>query len=223
MTDLPHSYLIAGDRIILPSLDRDNLEDFAVQRRRRKSYHRAVSMNDEVFITGSINAITLSDRVRRAGIIPYTISDSGHIVFAFGIDVSGDYSDAGGGFSKKYDKLPILAAVREFTEEFLGIVDVTVADLASEPCIVYDNVAIFFAYYSPEKLFSLPARFFKHLSEYNSQTKKSSEMSGIKLIFENDIFNVLESGNIYCVISQLLHRNLKHVISILRENSIYKF
>ncbi|CAK7994862.1 Hypothetical protein POVR1_LOCUS380 [uncultured virus] len=231
MVDLPHNFLIAGNEIILPTdLRSDHLNHlgaFMTQRKRRKcqpinSHQASREVEDDVLITGSINAMTLSKHVRRAGIIPYTVLDSGDVVFAFGIDQSGDYSDWGGGFSRRYDKLPILCATREFTEEILGIIDINVAELATEPCIVADHVCIFFAYLSVEKLFGLTSKFPKRVAEHNLYAKKKSEMVGVRLIFERDIFEEIDRGNIYCVISGALTRHLKNVIKIIHETSIYK-
>ena len=228
MTDLPHSFLIAGDEIILPPLlyATNSVDDeFVTQKKRRKckaDILNDLTSSDEVLITRSINARCLARSVRRAGIIPYTISDSGDVIFALGIDQSGDYSDGGGGFSRKYDKLPIICATRELGEEFLGILDVTIANLANEPCIVADHIVVYFAYLSPERLFSLPSRFPKRLIEHNSHSKKKSEMIGIRLIFDRDIFDDLNQGNIYSVISGALSRNIDKVISIIKGNSIYK-
>ena len=58
---------------------------------------------------------------KRAGVIPYFRLD-GELFFLLGIDfTSGDYADFGGGVGGSRFENPIEGAVREFTEESLGI------------------------------------------------------------------------------------------------------
>lgn len=216
----PHSFLITGSKIHVPIRVEPEHEQFQEQRRRKRR-KSGPHFTKELFRLSSNNNKMLSTQIRRAGIIPYTLTMSGDIIFCFGIDrKSGDYSDFGGGYSNRRDGLPVIRAVQELKEESLDIIHVRVKDLADEPCILQDRIMTTFAYLNPKTFFEIPSKFEDALLDVTNED--SVEMMGIKLIFESKINDEIQEARFYTVLSKLLETHLDDAISMIKENAVYR-
>lgn len=216
----PRNFLLTADSIIIQT-PTDDEGEFVHQKRKHIKRAPTNITNPELFRLSSVNGLSLTKKVQRAGIIPYTVVENGDVVFGFGIDArSGDYSDWGGGFSRRCDILPLMCAIREFHEEILGIASIKIRDLKYEPCIVKDGVMILFVYFDPTTLFSMPSEF-KRCHTLQSQYSKL-EMSGMKLIFGSKVMDEINLGRIYCVISKPLISHLSGVIQMIQQNGLHR-
>jgi len=102
---------------------------------KKKSPH--TSLHTYYSIVNHLNWSKL--RPARAGVIPYIIKDS-KVLFAFGLDAQfRELTDFGGGVSYKRDKTAVVGALREFSEESLGVFrDLEPKDV--ENCFVMYNI-----------------------------------------------------------------------------------
>jgi ADP-ribose pyrophosphatase YjhB (NUDIX family) len=113
----------------------------------------------------------------RAGVIPYTVTETGLMLFLLGQDnLSRDISDWGG--SIETGETPEEAASRELKEESLGIIDIPIEELKRSYNIHDpDNQnTIFFVYIPCHLALTFPSKFMKI-----KKTKSRVEMHRVKL------------------------------------------
>lgn len=125
----------------------------------------------------------------RAGVIPYTVTETGLMLFVLGQDnLSRDISDWGG--SIESGETPEEAASRELSEESLGIIDIPIEELKRSYSIHDpDNKnTIFFVYIPCHLALAFPGKFTKA-----KKNKSRVEMHRVKLYLLWNIQTLLES------------------------------
>lgn len=150
----------------------------------------------------------LLDNVVRAGVIPYSI-DNGIIHYCIGVDWnSGDYTDFGGGFSKKRDKIPQIAALRELKEESLGVFMFHPSYISNAQCILNDKMLIVFAYVTPNIIDSSIERFETRVTNYINTHVAPPEIRNIEWMTIETLQESIESGKVYEPVANLLKGNV---------------
>jgi len=127
-------------------------------------------------------------RRSRAGVIPYTVTPTGILLFILGEDTaSRDISDWGG--SVEEGETIEEAAVRELNEETLGLIKMTVQELRRS-YYVYDETndnTIYFPYLDYRTVHYLPYDFHQ-----KKKTVGKTEMNRVKLYLLNNIILLLD-------------------------------
>ena len=136
---------------------------------------------------------------RRSGIIPYTYSPTGEVLFCFGIDRrTGDYSDWGGSIECREDK--VNAAIRELKEEMRGILMLSYNHVATSTYIKSErDRLISFLVNIPYQVFmSLPAKFAASIRH------NDNEMRGMKIMTLQQLARCIWDGKFYRIVERAM-------------------
>jgi hypothetical protein len=83
----------------------------------------------------------------RGGVILYTITEDGKLLFGFGLDKNyEELTDFSGGISYKRDSNALIGALRELREETLGIYNVSVEDVQNAIALYDKHHLVLFLY-----------------------------------------------------------------------------
>jgi len=128
--------------------------------------------------------------IKRSGVIPYSVTPYGKIIFCFGLDRSGDISDWGGRIED--GETPILAAIRELKEESLGYFCLEEVELERSINIIdtTQSCSIYFVLVSYEEMINFPSQY-QELKRKTMKITASIEMLSVKLLFYYSIEDVI--------------------------------
>ena len=165
----------------------------------------------------------LQARYKRSGVILYSITPSGEPIYGFGLDTqSGDISDWGG--TVEYNETIFAAAARELCEESYKCIKINPSDIASCDWIhsTKHNAVSFLVYISYKQLMELV------ISIQEAMGDKKAEMSGVKLLFYEQIIECITNHKFYNVVerefeeSEEKFKNFDKSIRLNACNALYK-
>lgn len=161
------------------------------------------------YSTLSGSSVELNNFSGRCGVVPYTITNTGRIAFAFGIDrKTGDITDWGG--SKLFGESIHDAARRELKEESDGILDV---QKSIKDCLVgyQPNAITFFVNFPNETLIErLPKAFM--------ESGGSDEMKSVHVMSLDCMCKCIEAGRFYTLVSDVLLTCIPYLQKMELEN-----
>lgn len=174
--------------------------------------------NSNIRLNKYLDHAEIKKEIIRAGCLPYLISNSPSkkIYFLFAVDhKSGDLTDFGGGFSLKYDMLPLIAAARELHEESLGLFQINLKDMENFYSLYDKNTLITFIEVgkSPDK-FGVLRDGFRELFRRKFAEGVDIEISDIVLVSEDEIMD--KSHLIYNKVAKLLLPSVKDICEMIR-------
>ncbi|SHO33117.1 Hypothetical protein BQ3484_49 [Cedratvirus A11] len=156
----------------------------------------------------------------RAGVIVYTLytpcslekNPKNKLLFCMGVDrKTSEITDFGGGVSYKKDKTTAAGALREFTEESLGVFGKFYPSSLDNCVVVYNNnMAIFFLplVCSPEDI--------THTFSERYRKERSNEVSSLAWMDKKGFLRCLFAEKIFYVrVSKLLQPVIKEVLEML--------
>jgi hypothetical protein len=134
----------------------------------------------------TLGSYLIEHTTTRAGIIPYTIADSKIYFWLAKHRQTGEYGDFGGGV-RKYET-PLVAAIREFTEESKNIFDIklTANDLVNKIIMVDHSMTIVF-YPLPSLNIGLKEEFFR-------KSAAKDEISELKWLDEDALLRLIRGS-----------------------------
>jgi len=181
---------------------------------------RSLSLPEKVVPLSSLPNDWLTANIKRAGAVPYTVVEGGDIMFCMGVDnLSGDYTDFGGGFSLKKDMFVQKCVVRELEEESLGVFKFPVSHILNNLCVYNDGVLITFIYIPPTDIETSVIHFERELSSH-LERGQPVEVRGISWMSSLLLKSKLESGLVFDKVTAVLKPHLKEIRKMLRYNTL---
>jgi hypothetical protein len=161
----------------------------------------------------SINKADLSGIVR-TGVIPYTYVD-GDIMLCMGVDSeSGDYTDFGGGLSKKVDSSIQGGAARELEEESLSTFRTNERSLSNCLCVYNSNIIIFLLWVPSYIAMGTVEKFNREL-----ENETNPEVNAIKWINHSTLASMLDDGLVYQRIAKMLKESMDDIFQELKNKN----
>jgi hypothetical protein len=151
-------------------------------------------------------------RPLRAGVIVYSLQKSGKLLFCMAVDrKTSEITDFGGGVSYKKDKTTAAGALREFTEESLGVFGKFHPSSLDNCVVVYNNnMAIFFL---PIQCSPVDVT---HTFTVRYRKEKSNEVSSLAWMDKSGLLRYLFSEKIFYIrVSKLLQPVIREVLDLL--------
>lgn len=167
----------------------------------RRRYGRRLSPSQAISfdLLQNMDQLKLRESVTRAGVIPYTTSGD-NIYYCVGVDKkSRDYTDFGGGFSRKRDGDPLEAAARELREESLGVFTASVDRLRKSWAVHNGEMLIIFCRYDLTHVCNSVETF-----QQRVEKETDPEVDSIVWFHESEFYEKIRGTSFYFKVSDSL-------------------